>query len=518
MRKTWRLVYNYLLTFIGSFISKRRNARFAVGVLFVLGIGALMIFLFTNTAIATTVKFAQLGVPELAMYSNSFMAILIILFLTVMRSALPAKTTDEQLLLSLPIKKTQIILAKSLFNYLFDFLSLLGILFPSYIVYAVINRAGIALVFRGLLITALLPLFSNALATLIAMLFQKIATSFRNFSLVQTFLILLLIGGYVLASYALNDYLVSNTDLNAVLNRFKPMKWIMTFVLNGTLLSLLWIALISIGTYVISISLRVTVFGKEVKSYRSKKNDLNFNAKAPLWSLYQKEIKYYFSVPIYVINTIFGAIMYVGLAIVLLFIKQQTIIDIMSSMNIGASGAELAFILAAGCIIITTVCTTSSAISLEGKHLWILKAHPVKVRDVFLSKILVNMTLTTIPILLVAPVLGIKYGLANIWMFVLIPFLASLVIAILGLYFNLLFPKLEWESEMQPVKQGLSVMVSLFFGFAFVILPFVLYFAFLVNRINYLWFALMLLGYFAVWVAGSYFLLLKNGKTQFERL
>ncbi|NLZ85183.1 MAG: hypothetical protein GX919_05605, partial [Acholeplasmataceae bacterium] len=267
MRKTWRLVYNYLLTFIGSFISKRRNARFAVGVLFVLGIGALMVFLFTNTAIATTVKFAQLGVPELAMYSNSFMAILIILFLTVMRSALPAKTTDEQLLLSLPIKKTQIILAKSLFNYLFDFLSLLGILFPSYIVYAVINRAGIALVFRGLLITALLPLFSNALATLIAMLFQKIATSFRNFSLVQTFLILLLIGGYVLASYALNDYLVSNTDLNAVLNRFKPMKWIMTFVLNGTLLSLLWIALISIGTYVISISLRVTVFGKEVKSY-----------------------------------------------------------------------------------------------------------------------------------------------------------------------------------------------------------------------------------------------------------
>jgi hypothetical protein len=129
MRKTWRLVYNYLLTFIGSFISKRRNARFAVGVLFVLGIGALMVFLFTNTAIATTVKFAQLGVPELAMYSNSFMAILIILFLTVMRSALPAKTTDEQLLLSLPIKKTQIILAKSLFNYLFDFLSLLGILF-----------------------------------------------------------------------------------------------------------------------------------------------------------------------------------------------------------------------------------------------------------------------------------------------------------------------------------------------------------------------------------------------------
>ena len=253
MRNTWRLVYNYFLTFIGGFISKKRNARFAMGVLFVLGIATLMIVLFTNTAIATTVQFTQLGVPELAMYSNSFMAILIMLFLTVMRSALPAKTTDEQLLLSLPIKKTQIILAKSLFNYLFDFLSLLGILFPSYIVYAVINQTGISLVFRGLLITLLLPLFSNAIATLIALLFQKIATFFRNYSIVQTILILLLIGGYVLISYVLNDYLLKNNNVDMVLNQFKPMKWILTFVLNGTLLSLLWIALIAFGTYSISI-------------------------------------------------------------------------------------------------------------------------------------------------------------------------------------------------------------------------------------------------------------------------
>ena len=40
-------------------------------------------------------------------------------------------------------------------------------------------------------------------------------------------------------------------------------------------------------------------------------------------------------------------------------------------MNIGASGAELAFILAAGCIIITTVYHFKCHF-LEGKHLWIL--------------------------------------------------------------------------------------------------------------------------------------------------
>ena len=78
--------------------------------------------------------------------------------------------------------------------------------------------------------------------------------------------------------------------------------------------------------------------------------------------------------------------MYVGLSILLLMIKQETLTQILASIRIDASGAEIAFILAAGCLIITTVCTTSSSISLEGKHLWVLKAHPIKVRDIFLAK------------------------------------------------------------------------------------------------------------------------------------
>jgi ABC-2 type transport system permease protein len=117
-----------------------------------------------------------------------------------------------------------------------------------------------------------------------------------------------------------------------------------------------------------------------------------------------------------------------------------------------------------------------------------------------------------------APVVSIKFGFANLWMFMLIPFLASLVMAILGLYFNLLFPKLEWESEVQPVKQGLSTMVTLFFGFAFVILPFVFYFAFFVTLVNYVLFGLLLVAYFVLWIVFSYTLLHKSGKTHFERL
>ena len=38
-------------------------------------------------------------------------------------------------------------------------------------------------------------------------------------------------------------------------------------------------------------------------------------------------------------------------------------------------------------------CTTGSSISIEGKNLWILKSSPLEVKDIFISKIAVNIIL-----------------------------------------------------------------------------------------------------------------------------
>lgn len=50
--------------------------------------------------------------------------------------------------------------------------------------------------------------------------------------------------------------------------------------------------------------------------------------------------------------------------------------------------------------VLTTTPTTASSISLEHKELWIIKAHPISYKDVFSSKILVNLTVTSIAILI----------------------------------------------------------------------------------------------------------------------
>ena len=51
--------------------------------------------------------------------------------------------------------------------------------------------------------------------------------------------------------------------------------------------------------------------------------------------------------------------------------------------------------------------TTHSSISLEGKNLWIIKSIPVEIKEIFYSKIMVNLTITIIPILFSSTILSI---------------------------------------------------------------------------------------------------------------
>ena len=90
-------------------------------------------------------------------------------------------------------------------------------------------------------------------------------------------------------------------------------------------------------------------------------------------------------------------------------------------------------------VILSVSPTTSSAISLEGKELWILKAHPIGYKDVFISKLLVNITIEGLPILLVGILLATRLGFTYLPFIILIPFLVVILTSITGLYINLLF-------------------------------------------------------------------------------
>jgi len=111
-------------------------------------------------------------------------------------------------------------------------------------------------------------------------------------------------------------------------------------------------------------------------------------------------------------------------------------------------------------------CTTGSAISIEGKNLWILKSSPLEVKDIFISKIAVNIILLVPAIIVDTIMLAIAFDLTliNFMWTILIPTLLAILVSVGGLLINLYFPKLDWTSQVQVVKQSLSSMISILMG------------------------------------------------------
>lgn len=109
---------------------------------------------------------------------------------------------------------------------------------------------------------------------------------------------------------------------------------------------------------------------------------------------------------------------------------------------------------------------TSSIISLEGKSINITKSLPVSVNKILLAKILTS-DIITIPIILVCDIIFtivFKINLIDI-VFILI---ASLIFpnftALIGILVNLKYPKMQFDSDAEVIKQSTSSFISVLIG------------------------------------------------------
>ena len=131
------------------------------------------------------------------------------------------------------------------------------------------------------------------------------------------------------------------------------------------------------------------------------------------------------------------------------------------------------------------------------------------------QNLLVNITIEGLPILLVGILLATRLGFTYLPFIILIPFLVVILTSITGLYINLLYPKLNWESEQEVVKQGISVLVTMSVNFIIVVIPMVLYFILSLNEIFKL--SIVAMSYI-VFIILCAILLFKQGKKLYEKL
>ena len=122
--------------------------------------------------------------------------------------------------------------------------------------------------------------------------------------------------------------------------------------------------------------------------------------------------------------------------------------------------------------------TTACSVSMEGKQWWRLQSLPVRGKDIWDAKILLNLTIA-LPFYVIAVVvcmLAVRPSLYDAFWLILLPLVYILFTSVVGITVNLAMPVFDWENETRAVKQSASTMVTILVGMLSAILPMVLLF------------------------------------------
>lgn len=435
------------------------------------------------------------------------------------------KGNDFDLLVSMPIPTKYIVLSKISTLLISNYLVMAITFIPAIVVVSIVGLASqFIFYFNAVLIFFLFPLMIISIFTFISYFIGTLLNRFKYKNLITIIALVALLMGYLYYTFTL-DFNDSTAYMNigGILNYvYYPANFAVNALL-GNFNGLLIFVLLNIIAFVIFINVMGKIYlkintGRKRKARKNNKT-LTIKKAGQTKTLIKNEFKRYFSIPQYVINTIFGKIL-LPFGMILISV-QFSKIELNEPAPFDFNEMIYLIIGAIAIFAITLTSTTTVSISLEGKQLWILKSSPVEPKQVFVSKLVVDLTTTYLPAII--GIIGVAiivkpFSIVGLLLTTLFIIILGLHNAILGLLINLKFPKLKWDLPVRVVKQSLSVFIHM-------ILSFLLIFAVIIGAVflfkvisepNIIY--LIVIGFVSILVIIEILLLAKFGNKWFMKL
>ncbi|MBO7762698.1 MAG: hypothetical protein J6T24_07870 [Clostridia bacterium] len=375
---------------------------------------------------------------------------------------------DNELLLSMPIPARFILLSRLLFLLVINYFLEALLAIPLVGIWLLSGRAEAGTAFCLLAVLLALPLLALSLSSFFAYLISRISAKIPKKSLVTVLFSLLFIGAYYFFVFGLEGFLTALaedvTPLVVFVDSFAPAA-ILGRAMDGAvpelLLVLFTVALtVLLVLYWLSRTYLRTVLEPQATSapvYRARR----LRRRTPLYALTVRELRHLGSSAGYMLNAGIGLLFMVAVPILLLF-RGEMLLTLYKAYpflkgTLPAIGTTVMMMLS------SMVFFSASAVSLEGRALWIVRTSPVPTYTVLLSKLLLHL-IPTLPAAAIGAILtsvalrlDVRHGLLlllNTAAFVLLS-------ALFGLVANLFFPRLTWKNELEPIKQGMASLVAM---------------------------------------------------------
>lgn len=484
MNKTWVLLRTQIIDFFPiNEIREQGNKKQNTVVIMGFGVVTLVLFLCAyNVLIAQTL--VQVEEQELIPAYMVAISSFAILLLTMFRSnGILFGSRDLDMLSSLPVKASEVISSKFLFMYLLNFLVGFIFMIPGGIVWIINTETDIlrfALYFISVFFVPLIPM---CIASCIGVLIVLVSARFKNrniVSLVFSFAALGLVGYIGISGMQAGSDMGSiGAMLAKQITGIYPLSQLFLihsgFPVFAGMGAFLMLSVGAFYLFVKTVSLKYGLFNtlsNTASKYVSRRGAIK--RKSPFATLYQKELGRFFSSYMAVLNTGLGVILLCVFSILLLIVSPQQIG--------GYAGVEdmNSFLANYGPVVISSMlslsCPAASAVSLEGKNIWILQSSPVSIKMILNSKLAVNLTVHALgySFAVFAFIIRLNMNLIQFISLLIIPVCYSMFTAVLGISLNKRFPNYEWDSEMMVVKQSIPVIISAIIGMIVVAAPILL--------------------------------------------
>lgn len=402
---------------------------------------------------------------------------------------------DVEYLLPLPFKPWHIMGAKFAVVLIYEYLTELIFFLPTIIAFGIKSSGGVLYYAYGIIIFLLLPIVPLVIASVINMIIMRFTNIAKNKDRFR------LVGGLLAMSFGIgiNIYTqrfaqdLSQTEISKMFQQgnnslvtlatkmFPSTNIAVNSLINNNnikgFINLILFAAITIAALIIFIILGQALYFKGVMgvSETSSKRKILSNSEliksttqnSSLKVYVLKELKLLFRTPIYFINCVVMNFLWPVFLLIPIFSQKGGSSQLKMATNFLqntkssgiALGAFFAFMVFVSCS--NAIATT--AISREGKNLYILKYIPMKYKDQLMAKVLSAVVLGVAGMLMVCIIAGVllKLPLDLLLLMIMVGLLGILFTSFIGIFIDLNFPKLQWDSEQKAVKQNLNVLISM---------------------------------------------------------
>ena len=387
---------------------------------------------------------------------------------------------DYDMLESMPIKKSNIVIAKFLNLYLLGLYYSIPILGPSFGV-AFYYTKDAWLIFSGIISVILTPMFPLVVAGFLATIFSLISAKSEKFSQSIDFIFNLLT---IIAIVCISMFASMNSSSNGdvynldfmqnmiyinptfffVKESFKRKYFIIFYVLVCSLIFVLmasFVALLYRKIHILMCGSRV--HNKYIRKELEVKNELS--------TLIRFEFKKLFGTKMYLLNTIIGGTLGIFIASIgSIAFRNYSLEQVETALGLDKLGvnAIIMFILILINYFLGIVVPSQGLVNLEGKQFYLLKSLPINPKNWVKAKLIVSYTISMSFSLIVSTILiaaNFRFlTITSIIAIIICPLLFVLFENNILLLTNLRNPNFEWMDEQQLIKscqQGLGVLLDI---------------------------------------------------------